>query len=244
MTGTWRACARCDGAHARCDRGGSVSENRPGFDDCYGLVTLTSHPCVIAAAKSMARILVIEDEADIRQVLEYNLRMAGHDVVAAERGQDGLRLLREQQPDLVLLDLMLPDVPGTEVCRSIKDDVTTRAIPVIMLTARDEEIDRVVGFELAPTIRVNRSASRNGVEVVPRWAKRKQTAGIVQRGFGKLRTTGRACIWVEGKNRTDALEFKLVVTSTTAATGSVSRRVAGPGVGHGHPKSRRDVDAP
>jgi two-component system, OmpR family, response regulator len=96
----------------------------------------------------MARILVIEDEADIRQVLDYNLKSAGHEVVEASRGVDGLRLLREREPDLVLLDLMLPDMPGTEVCRSIKDNPATRALPVVMLTARGEEIDRVVGFEI------------------------------------------------------------------------------------------------
>lgn len=96
----------------------------------------------------MARILVIEDEADIRQVLDYNLKSAGHEVVEASRGADGLRLLREREPDLVLLDLMLPDMPGTEVCRSIKDNPATRTLPVVMLTARGEEIDRVVGFEI------------------------------------------------------------------------------------------------
>jgi CheY-like chemotaxis protein len=99
----------------------------------------------------MARILVIEDEPDIRQVLDYNLRMAGHDVLAAAEGQIGLRMVHDQKPDLVLLDLMLPDISGTEVCRSIKDDNGTRAIPVIVLTAKGEEIDRVVGFELART---------------------------------------------------------------------------------------------
>jgi two-component system phosphate regulon response regulator PhoB len=96
----------------------------------------------------MARILVIEDEADIRQVLDYNLRTAGHDVVSASRGQEGLRLARQERPDLVLLDLMLPDIPGTEVCRAIMDDASMRLSPVIMLWARGEEIERVVGFEL------------------------------------------------------------------------------------------------
>src|ERR1043165_5683554 len=96
----------------------------------------------------MSRILVIEDEPDIRQVLEYNLRLAGHEVSAAARGLDGLRLAREERPELVILDVMLPDIPGTEVCRTIKDNPQTRSLPVVMLTARGEEIDRVVGFEL------------------------------------------------------------------------------------------------
>src|SRR5512143_2470103 len=96
----------------------------------------------------MARILVVEDEADLRQVLAYNLGQAGHEVLAAERGAVGLGLARERHPDLVLLDLMLPDVSGLEICRSLKSDAALRTIPVIMLTARGEEIDRVVGFEL------------------------------------------------------------------------------------------------
>jgi len=96
----------------------------------------------------MALILVVEDEADLRQVLAYNLGQAGHEVLAAERGAAGLGLARERHPDLVLLDLMLPDVSGLEICRSLKSDAALRTIPVIMLTARSEEIDRVVGFEL------------------------------------------------------------------------------------------------
>ncbi len=96
----------------------------------------------------MARILVVEDEPDLRQVLHYNLRDAGHDVVMASEGRKGLALAFEQPPDLVLLDLMLPDISGLEVCRSLKSDERTRHVPVIMVTARGEEIDRVVGFEL------------------------------------------------------------------------------------------------
>jgi two-component system, OmpR family, phosphate regulon response regulator PhoB len=96
----------------------------------------------------MARILVIEDEGDIRQILAYNLGLEGHEVLLAERGATGLALAREQRPDLVLLDLMLPDLSGLEICRHLKSDPGLRAIPVVMLTARSEEIDRVVGFEL------------------------------------------------------------------------------------------------
>src|SRR5687767_7556584 len=96
----------------------------------------------------MARILVVEDEQDLQQVLAYNLRQAGHDTVVTKLGIDGLRLAREQRPDLVLLDLMLPDIPGTEVCKQLKESPATRGVPVMMLTAKGEEIDRVVGFEL------------------------------------------------------------------------------------------------
>jgi len=96
----------------------------------------------------MARILVVEDEQDLQQVLAYNLKQAGHDTVVTKLGAEGLRLAREQRPDLVLLDLMLPDVPGTEVCKQLKENASTRGVPVMMHTAKGEEIDRVVGYEL------------------------------------------------------------------------------------------------
>src|SRR4051794_7251095 len=96
----------------------------------------------------MARILVIEDETDLQQVLDYNLRQAGHDVRIASRGGDGLKQAKEEHPDLILLDLMLPDTSGNEVCKQLKKTEATSAIPVMMLTARGEEIDRVLGFEL------------------------------------------------------------------------------------------------
>ena len=96
----------------------------------------------------MARILVVEDEADLRDVLEYNLTTAGHEVLLAATAAEGLQQAREGRPDLVLLDLMLPDMSGTEVCRAIKSDPTTRQTRVVIVTAKGEEVDRVVGFEL------------------------------------------------------------------------------------------------
>lgn len=97
---------------------------------------------------SMMSILVIEDDADVATVLEYNLRNAGYVPLVAPNGEQGLRYARETKPDLILLDLMLPDQPGTELCRELKADAATREIPIIMVTAKGEEIDRVVGFEL------------------------------------------------------------------------------------------------
>jgi two-component system phosphate regulon response regulator PhoB len=96
----------------------------------------------------MARILIVEDEKDLQEVLAYNLRQAGHTPVLAGDGREALAAVAAQPPDLVLLDLMLPDVSGTDVCRSLKGDPSTRDIPVVMVTAKGEEIDRVVGFEL------------------------------------------------------------------------------------------------
>lgn len=96
----------------------------------------------------MPRILVIEDEPGLQQVLDYNLRREGHEVFLASSGADGLRLAGEQRPDLVLLDWMLPDRSGTEVCRQLKGAPATSRIPIVFVTARGDEVDRIVGFEV------------------------------------------------------------------------------------------------
>jgi len=96
----------------------------------------------------MARILVIEDEPDLREVLQYNLTQAGHRPAVAATGEAGLKLAVETRPDLVLLDLMLPDISGTVVAKSLRRDPKTQAVPIIMVTAKVEEVDRIVGFEL------------------------------------------------------------------------------------------------
>lgn len=101
-----------------------------------------------AASGPRARILLVDDEADIVELVEYNLRQAGYSVAIACDGGSALAEVRRQRPDLVLLDLNLPDIPGTEVCRRLRRDDATARIPIVMVTARGEEIDRVIGFEL------------------------------------------------------------------------------------------------
>ena len=93
-------------------------------------------------------ILIVDDERDLLAVLEFNLRQAGFETLLAASGAEALAQLRRRVPDLVLLDLMLPDLSGTEVCRAVKSDPRTRHVPVMMLTAKGEEVDKVVGFEL------------------------------------------------------------------------------------------------
>jgi two-component system phosphate regulon response regulator PhoB len=95
-----------------------------------------------------ARILVVEDEPDILELVRMNLAQAGFEVASAETGDEALEALRRSPPDLVVLDLMLPDRSGTEVCRDMRSDPRLRETPVIMLTAKGEEVDRIVGFEL------------------------------------------------------------------------------------------------
>ena len=94
------------------------------------------------------KILIIEDEIDIRELLTYNLELEGFDVVGAANGEEAYRALRSEPIQLVVLDLMLPDISGLEICRYIRRDSALSRIPVIMLTAKGEEVDRIVGFEL------------------------------------------------------------------------------------------------
>ena len=96
----------------------------------------------------MTSVLLVDDERDLLSLLDFNLRAAGFETLLATTGEQALSHLRRRIPDIVLLDLMLPDVPGTEVCRQLKSDPRTRHVPVVMLTAKGEEVDRVVGFEL------------------------------------------------------------------------------------------------
>ncbi len=93
-------------------------------------------------------ILIVDDERGLLSVLDFNLRQAGFETALATSATDALQQLRRRTPDLVLLDLMLPDMSGTEVCRQVKSDPRTRNVPVVMLTAKGDEVDKVVGFEL------------------------------------------------------------------------------------------------
>jgi two-component system phosphate regulon response regulator PhoB len=165
----------------------------------------------------MARILVIEDEKDIQDVLDYNLRQAGHRVQLASTGKDGLKLARERRPDLVLLDLMLPDVAGTEVCKALKQDPSTRDAQVMMLTAKGEEIDRVIGFELGADDYVVKPFSVRELllriaAILRRGAGDADTTAPIE--FGTLRVDRDAHrAWVSGEEvDLTALEFRLLVT--------------------------------
>jgi len=96
----------------------------------------------------MERVLIVDDDPDILHLVSYNLKQAGFEAITADTGRKALETIQRRPPDLVILDLMLPDVDGMEVCRMLRGHESSRLIPIIMLTARGEEIDRVVGFEL------------------------------------------------------------------------------------------------
>jgi DNA-binding response OmpR family regulator len=98
--------------------------------------------------KAGHRILVVEDEQDVAELIRYNLAKEGYDVVLVANGADALKRAREIKPEVILLDIMVPQLNGWEVCRRLKQDPETRAISVIMVTGRVEEGDKVLGFEM------------------------------------------------------------------------------------------------
>jgi len=96
----------------------------------------------------MKRILIIEDDPDIVELVRYNLSKEGYQVAASPDGVTGLEKTRKSKPDLLVLDLMLPKLSGLEVCREIRNDAALKQLPILMLTARGEEMDRVIGLEV------------------------------------------------------------------------------------------------
>jgi len=163
----------------------------------------------------MARVLVVEDETDLREVLEYNLTQAGHRVQVAANGADALSLAREGRPDLVLLDLMLPDTSGTEVCRALRKEPALRETRIIMVTAKAEEIDRVVGFELGADDYVAKPFSVRELLLRVAAVMRRSTppdAPLLE--FKEIRVDRVAHrVWVRGDEiQLTSLEFKLLVT--------------------------------
>ena len=94
------------------------------------------------------KILVVDDEPDALELIEFNLKAAGFEVITADDGKEALKKALAVLPNLILLDLMLPEIDGLEVCKMLRHDATTAAIPIIMLTAKAAEIDRVLGLEL------------------------------------------------------------------------------------------------
>ncbi len=100
------------------------------------------------SVRDQGRVLVIEDEKNIAELVRYNLEREGFQVVVAQNGEEGLRLVEQHHPDLVLLDLLLPRLDGLEVCRRLRQNDATRLLPIIILTAKASEADKVSGLEL------------------------------------------------------------------------------------------------
>jgi two-component system phosphate regulon response regulator PhoB len=174
-------------------------------------------------------VLAIDDERDLLSVLDFNLRAAGFEMLLAATGEEALSVLRHRVPDIVVLDLMLPDIPGTEVCRQIKADPRTRHVPVVMLTARVDEIDRVVGFEVGADDYVTKPFSVRELALrlksVLRRAGGARTSEQPPESVGPIRVDldAHRC-FVEGVEvQLTAMEFKLL-TTLMARLGRVQSR--------------------
>ncbi len=166
-----------------------------------------------------ALILIVEDEADLAATLEYKLEREGYETRVAFDGTSALELAWQAPvPDLVLLDLMLPDIPGTEVCRRLRADERTASVPVIMVTAKSEEVDRVVGFEVGADDYVVKPFSVRElalrVRAILRRAQRGVPAASDEVTFGCLRidAPGHRVFVEDAEVHLTALEFKLLST--------------------------------
>jgi two-component system phosphate regulon response regulator PhoB len=123
------------------------------------------------------RILLVDDEPDLLELVRVNLEQAGYLVESAEGGREALATLRRSPPDLVILDLMLPDVSGTEICRQVRADQHLSEVPIIMLTAKADEVDRVVGLELGADDYVTKPFSPRELTLRVRAVLRRRKSG-------------------------------------------------------------------
>ncbi|MBM4357819.1 MAG: response regulator transcription factor [Deltaproteobacteria bacterium] len=165
-------------------------------------------------------VLIVEDERDLLAALEYNLKREGYRTRGVGRGRDAVAAATgDDPPDLVLLDLMLPDISGTEVCRTIRANERTRTTPIVMLTAKTDEVDRVVGFEVGADDYVAKPFSVRElllrIRAVLRRARPEELAQAAEAfEMGRLRIDIAAHrSWVDGEEVVlTALEFRLLRT--------------------------------
>ena len=162
------------------------------------------------------KILIIEDEPDIRKTLEYNISREGYEVISASSLSEGREKLESASFTLLLLDLMLPDGSGLDLCRELKQDKSLSSMPVIILTAKDDEVDKVVGFELGADDYVTKPFSVRElilrVKAVLKRGERKSDNMEVQRQFGELKidVDSHEVFVNDEQVSLTALEFKLL----------------------------------
>ncbi|MBO1912865.1 response regulator, partial [Microvirga sp. 3-52] len=135
----------------------------------------------------MQRILIVEDELPIRKLLEYNLKLSGYETISAADGEDAIELVQSEQPDLIVLDIMLPKLDGIEVCKNLRSQGIN--IPIIMLTAKGDEFDKVHGLEIGADDYMTKPFSpREVVARIKAVLRRTQ----VESGNGKVEETLRS----------------------------------------------------
>ncbi|MDD5432732.1 MAG: response regulator transcription factor [Candidatus Omnitrophica bacterium] len=174
------------------------------------------------------KILIVEDEKDINKMLDYNLQKEGFRTISCRDGEDALDLANKEHPDLILLDLMLPGIDGLEVCKSLKKEDKTAVIPIIMLTAKSQESDKIVGLELGADDYVTKPFSPKEliarVKAVLRRSKEKDKAPVITK-IGDL-TIDYSKISVMVKEKPVELtskEFELLTTLIKAKGRVLSR---------------------
>jgi two-component system, OmpR family, phosphate regulon response regulator PhoB len=166
---------------------------------------------------SAKRILIVEDDRDLVASVKYNLDREGYSTRSAFSGQEALEVMRvEPYPDLVLLDIMLPDISGIEICRRLRAAQPTASVPVIMVTAKSEEIDRVLGFEVGANDYVTKPFSMRELllrvrAVIRRSQPTEAKASLVD--FGRLHLDAESHrVWIDNEEvMLTALEFKLLL---------------------------------
>lgn len=166
------------------------------------------------------KILIVEDESDILKLIDFTLTKAGFSTIRAATGREALDAIRRTLPDLIVLDLMLPDIRGTDICSKLKLDERTKGIPIVMLTAKSEEIDRVVGFELGADDYITKPFSPRELSlrvraILRRTKSRQSTAGQkeVLRFGAIMMDMGRHRAWVDDVEvHLTNLEFELLST--------------------------------
>lgn len=160
-------------------------------------------------------ILVIDDEKDILKLIQYNFEKEGYAVLTARSGEDGLESARSKRPDLIVLDLMLPGMDGIEVCKLLKSDRGTRDIPVVMLTAKNSEVDQVVGLELGAADYVPKPFSVKVLlarvkNILRKGQSRKEEAAVIAAGDAVI-DKDRQIFSVKGRPVSlTRLEFKIL----------------------------------
>jgi two-component system phosphate regulon response regulator PhoB len=160
-------------------------------------------------------VLVVDDEKDILELIDYNLKRAGIQTLLAETGAEALAIAKRERPAAVVLDLMLPDLDGLEVLRRLRQDPATRELPVLLLTAKSEEIDRVAGFEVGADDYVVKPFSVRElvlrIRVLLRRAPEGSAPTALKAGALKIDLEAHRAYLGEAELQLTLLEFKLLV---------------------------------
>ena len=163
---------------------------------------------------SKEKILVVEDEEDIQEVLRYNLEKAGYRTICLEEGETAVDVVRKEMPSLILLDIMLPGIDGLEVCRLIKQEASLRKIPIVMISARGEETDVVVGLEMGADDYITKPFSPRvvmaRVKAVLRRDSETKPDAVMVRGYVRIDLERHSCTVDDVAVDLTATEFKLL----------------------------------